>query len=206
VTLHRVCILDSACVDYVVHVCGNGSVWCLERVGLVQWYERHKPTVRRVKTNDRITAEGFCFPLKFAASIGREYRITDDERADFYRLPDRRACGLRAESLVVKLIKAGRLRPTFERFIRRATVDEDRRLGVDLFAISDLGDADSGVQVKWDGPAGNTGNLFMQVMTESVREDWTRAPSGRRPVVGKVPSQEQTIEQWLAEYDAAETL
>ncbi len=176
-TLYRVSVLDHDCVDYVVHVCGNGAVWCIERIGLVQWYEHTDPKLYPVRTHGRITAEGTLLPLRNAGSIGVRYRLNEFELETILSRQERGPCGQITENVVESLIRRKKLHPTFGEFLRRATPREDIYKGVDMFAVSDVDANGSGIQVKWDGRAESSGNLFVQVWTESVGENWTEADS-----------------------------
>ena len=176
-TLYRVSVLDHACVDYVVHVCGNGAIWCIERIGLVQWYEHTEPKHYPVQTNGRVTAEGVLLPLSNAGSIGMRYLLGQFELETILSRKKRGERGQVAENVIESLIRRNHLQPTFGKFLRRATRSEDIYKGVDMFAASDVDVNGSGVQVKWDGKAESSGNLFVQIWTESVGQDWTEAES-----------------------------
>ena len=174
-TLHRVSILDHEAIDYVIHVCDTGDIWCLERVGVVIYCERTQPKMTEAKTNGRVSGRGFLLPVMFAPTIpGYQFLLNATELRRVTQYSTKGERGKAAERLVVDLIKAKRLAPPIFSFQRVATPQEDKYRGVDMFAITSVCAEGSGLQVKWDGRVSETGNLFIQVETEAVTADWSR--------------------------------
>lgn len=178
--LYRVSILDHPCVDYLVSFCGNGAIWCLERVGIVQYYERVRPQLRDATIHGRVTGRGFFLPVAHAGSLGKRYEMYGLTLAHLWNTAEhsRGKAGRETEKAFAWHVANRYLEPTFTRVIRKATEQEDRELGVDFFCVSDVADR-SGVQVKWDSKAELSGNLWIQIETEPVTDSWTQAPSER---------------------------
>lgn len=178
-TLYRVSILDHPRVDYLVSFCGNGAVWCLERIGIVQFYERRKPKLEDAITNGHVTGRGFCLPVANAGAFGKRYECPAGH--PFVALwnaasQGRGKAGRMAERVFEWSVTHRFFEPTFYSVIRKASEYEDKIHGVDFICKSDVSDS-SGVQVKWDSPAEHSGNLWIQIETEPVSGAWTKSPS-----------------------------
>lgn len=182
-TLYRVSILDHPRVDYLVSFCGNGAVWCLERIAIVQFYERRKPEMQDAITNGKVTGRGFFLPVATAGTLGKRYECPETCFAAIWTAATegRGKAGKVTERAFDWCVTNRFFEPTFSRVIRKASEYEDKHHGVDFICTSDVS-ANSGVQVKWDSLAEHSGRLWIQVETEPVTGSWTKSPSQRRRV------------------------
>jgi hypothetical protein len=180
-TLYRVSILDHPRVDYLVSFCGNGAVWCLERIAIVQFYEKRKPEMQEAVTNGRVTGHGFFLPVAQAGALGKRYEIPTGRLVDIWNAAykKRGEAGRMAERVFKWSVDNRFFEPTFYPGARKASEYEDKHLGIDFVCRTDIADS-SGVQVKWDSHAEHSGNLWVQVDTEPVSGEWTQSPSQPR--------------------------